>query len=432
MSSTNDGVTSGSPRAFAVRILINRFDRSSGFDAQLASEAFLGLEPRDQVLVKELINGTCRWRGTIDFFISALSRKPLSRLDKEVLWILRTAIYQIVFLRVPNHAAVNEAVSLCRHFRKRSAAGYVNGLLRSFLRGRPEIPEDHSVESLAIRFSHPSWLVERYVNRFGLAKAKRLLSRNNTVPEPVVWVNPFKTTRELFLERLRAEGIEAAPLGQLPAAAVIKAPRFHEHPLYREGSCFFMDPSSQRIANLVDLSRCEWVADVCSAPGGKAMILASQLRPEARLICADSNWRRLDQMKKRFEHHGVRGVSLALADLTGQAPWRAQFDFVLADVPCSGLGTIRSNPDVRWSVHPAELDRYHIRQLQILRNAFAGLKPGGEMVYSTCSTEVEENEEVVNAFLQSQKNAAVFGDFIRTFAEEASGDGFFAARIRRL
>lgn len=415
-----------------MRILLDRFEQQHSLDSFFFRPEFTNLDPRDQALTRELVGGVIRNLTLLDFYIQHLSNRSLDKLDPEVKWILRVGLFQLEFLRVPDYAAVNEAAGLCRQFRKRSAAPFVNAVLRGFLRSKPDIPVDNSAESLALRFSHPGWLVGRYLGRYGLERTVRILEGNNLPPEPVVWVNPFKGERESFLAALEGRGIKALPLEGLPSAAKIEARGFVQDPLYREGFCFFMDASSQRVAGLADLEGCRLLADFCSAPGGKSFILASRMDPGATLFCADIHPVRLGQVRSRAVQYDVRGLEYTIADMTESAPCRQGFDFILVDAPCSGLGTIRSNPDIRWGVTETDLGRFRERQLKILANAFHVLAHGRVLLYSTCSTEPEENEQVIETFLSREQEARLEGEYFRTVPNESGGDGFFAARIRRV
>jgi len=305
-------------------------------------------------------------------------------------------------------------------------------MLRGFLRQRPKLPAGSSCGALAVQFSHPEWLVERYISRYGLESTVSLLKRNNEIPESILWVNPFRTDLTDFLKHLTADGIEYRVLEDLPHAVQIEAQGFTEHQLYQEGHCFFMDASSQKVARLCDLRSGWLIGDLCSAPGGKTFVIADQAGPGCRIICSDVDAIRLNETRKRAELYGIPGLAFVQMDLTQPAALVSNLDFLLLDVPCSGTGTFRSNPDARWRVKETDLAVLHDRQISLLRSAFAALRPECELIYSTCSTEPEENEEVVEEFLSSEKGSELVGDYFRTFPDQKLGDGFFAARVRRI
>jgi len=356
----------------------------------------------------------------------------LHKIDQIILWVLRVSLYQIEFMRVPNYAAVDEAVRLCRRFRKSSAQSFVNGLLRGFLREGPHLPGGSSSDDFAVRFSHPKWLVKRYLSRYGPELTEAILTRNNDKPESVLWVNPFKTNLVDFSKQLTANGIQHSLLEGLPNAVRIEAQGFSEHQLYQEGHCFFMDASSQKVARLCNLGSGWLIGDLCAAPGGKTFVMAEQVGPGSRILCSDVDDFRLGETRRRAEKYEIPVLGFVQMNLTQPAALVPNFDFLLLDVPCSGTGTFRSNPDARWRVKEADLGELHDRQISMLRHAFGLLLPGCDLIYSTCSTEPEENEDVVEEFLISEKRSELVGDYFRTFPDQELGDGFFAAQVRRV
>lgn len=419
-------------RVVAVDALNRLFADSVPLDVVYRSPPYLDLSVQDQGLVRELVDGVLRNRARIDFHISILSNRPLHRIDEVVLWILRVSLYEMESLRIPHYASVHTAVSLCRSVGKTSAKGFVNAVLREFQRHPPELPAGNSVEALAVRYSHPRWLVARYLNRWGLRTSIEVLECNNQLPEPTLWVNTARIEMTEFCETLVSDGFQVEVVAEIPNCARVSGRNLTDHAFYREGYCFFMDLSSQRVANWVDLAGRRVVGDVCAAPGGKSFLIASQLDEDALLVSSDVSRRRLGLMKQRAAHYGLESLNLVQGDLAKGPPFGRNFDFLLADVPCSGLGTIRSNPDIRWTMRESALVQFQERQLRILQGSFAALKRGGCLVYSTCSTEPEENEQVVEDFLAFQKEARLAGEFFRTFPGNQGGDGFFAAQVRRV
>ena len=421
---------SSQPRALAARFLKDLFRHPKKIDSLSRDVDFLNLDSRNRHLVTELVYGVLRNLRLLDHYLGQLSRTPLERLDESILWVLRLALYEIEFLRVPDHAAVHQAVGLCRRFRKASAAGFVNAILRSFLRENPTLPEGRSAQALAVRFSHPEWLVERYLIRYGIDQTEHLLQRNNEPPIPALWVNIFKTDLQSLCRQLEEEQISYQVYSQLPNCITVGSAGFTQHPVYQEGLCFFMDVASQEVAYLTDVKQHRMLADFCCAPGGKSFLLASQKEKEAQMSCCDSSFPRLTETRERAKFLQVPGLNFIHADLTLAPPFRQPFDFVLLDVPCSGLGTLRSNPDIRWKIREEDLLRFHSRQVSLLQNGFAVLRPGGVLTYSTCSTEPEENEWVIEEFLAEEPRAFLAGNFHRTFPEPHPGDCFFAARLK--
>ena len=420
------------PRALAVRFLTELFSKQRNLDSLSQSSEFLELDSRDRRLVTELVKGVLRNRKLLDYYLERLSRTALEQIDEAVLWILRVALYQVKFLRVPDHAAVNEAVDTCRRLHKTSASGFVNAILRSFLREQLPLPKGESANALAVRFSHPEWLVERFLSRYGIQQTLALLERNNEPPPPVHWVNIFKTDLPSFCRELEEDQIPYQVHASLPNCVIVRSSGFAEHPAYLEGRCFRMDAGSQEVAYLGKFKDCRVLGDFCCAPGGKSFLIASQMGEGVRLFCCDASFPRLKETGNRAQLHQVPNLDLIHADLRVHPPFREVFDFILLDVPCSGLGTLRSNPDIRWRIRESDLNRFHSLQLSVLRNGFSVLRRGGELTYSTCSTEPEENESVIEEFLTQEERALAIGDFHRTFPDPHLGDCFFAARIRHV
>ncbi len=418
------------PRLLAVRFLNDLFHDHSQLDLLSQSPEFLELDTRNRRFVTELVYGVLRNRRLLDYYFEKLSRTALDKVDEAVLWVLRVALYQLEFLRVADHAAVSEAVETCRRLHKTSAGGFVNAILRSFLREKPVLPKGESAEALAIRFSHPEWLVERFLDRYGVEQTLGLLERNNEPPPPVHWVNVFRTDLSSLCRELDEDEIPYQVHASLPNCLIVQSPGFAEHPAYSEGRCFRMDAASQEVAYLGELKDHRVLGDFCCAPGGKSFLIASRMSRGARLYCCDASLPRLEETGNRARFLQVPGLNLIHADLRVRPPFRQVFDFILLDVPCSGLGTLRSNPDIRWKIGRSDLEGLHSLQLFVLSHGFSALRPGGELTYSTCSTEPEENESVIEEFLAREEKALMIGDYHRTFPAPHLGDCFFAARIR--
>lgn len=418
-------------RLAVVRLLDELSRPGRRLDALSTHSLFDALSGRDRRLVMELAYGVERRRGSLDYWITQLSQRPIAKIDRLVLWILRSGLYQIEYLRIPERAAVHESVEVCRQLGKSSAAGFVNALLRRFLRCPPGLPEGDSAADLSVRFSHPQWLVERYLNRWGPMRTRAFLERNNLPPEGCLWVNPRKASLDWLRSRLDQQGIACRTHPRLPGCLIVPT-SLARHPLYRRGYCFFMDAASQQVAQMASLQGRRRLGDFCAAPGGKAFLLASHMDRGALLHCTDISWARLDEVRRRARLYRIGGLTYSVADWARSIVFQSLFDFVLLDVPCSGLGTLQSNPDIRWKFRPQDLPRMAQRQSAILQNAFRCLRRGGELVYSTCSTEPEENEQVVDGFLKGRLEARREGEDFRSFPLPYGSEGFYAARIRHV
>ena len=289
-----------SARTVAVRILQRQFSSRGTAVVPSRFGAFASLSRRERSLTLELVRGVARQLGLLDYYLGCLSRLPLARIDPVVRWILRLGLYQLEFLEIPARAAVHQSVELCRFFRHSSAGAFVNGVLRSFQKAKPELPRGDGLDALSIRWSHPKWLVRRYLQRFGLSAARDWLELNNQLPRPLLWINQRRIDQKDFLNRLEGEGIdyELDPRGP---GCVRVATSFAVHELYRSGYCFFLDASSLEVA-LQAAQYCRGrAADLCAAPGNKSFVWASQTHPCANLVCADISYRRLREMRRRAQ-----------------------------------------------------------------------------------------------------------------------------------
>lgn len=420
------------PRGLAVELLRDVSKPGTNLQVLENSSPYRQLSDLDRGFLHQLVLGVLRHRSRLDYEIAAVSRRPLEKLDDVVRWILRVGLFQVRHLRVADWAAVNETVSLCRRFRVSSAASFVNGVLRHLIRNPQPLPRGDSPLEISIRTSHPEWLVRRYLNRFGRSRALFMLEKNNTEAPPFFWISPFRCQKPDFLEILKREGVAYQDVPDLPQGVLIQEPAFPRHRLYREGFGFFMDASSQQVMLLPGLDSCRRVADLCAGTGNKSFLLRSRLNRAARLLSMDLSLRKVHQARRRARLHGVPRIDFVAGDAARELPFRVPFDFLLVDVPCSGLGTLRSNPDIRWKIDEEDLSSFRRRQRSILCHAFKSLKPGGELLYVTCSTEPEENDEVVEFLMGREQQAQLVGDAFRTFPGPGDGDYFYASRVRHL
>ena len=400
-------------RTAAFRIAL-RVDRDSAYaDELLHSVQMAKLESRERAFVTELVMGSLRRRGELDYLISRQYSKPLRTVDPEVLTALRLGAYQLRHMEyVAAHAAVSDSVELVKHARKRSAGGLVNALLR-------RLPPSPAPDDAA-RFSHPPWLVNRWESAFGRATCTALLRANLKRP-PAYFRIPAPVATRGLLERLRSAGIDAEPT-DVPRAYRLVSGSANEARIAAGTPLLIQDINSQRVGLLLDVRLDSKVLDVCAAPGGKARLLAES----APVVGADRHLRRLGV----FRRLGSRGIHLVALDAERPLPFSRQFDRVLVDAPCSGTGTLARNPEIKWRLQPDDISDLRKRQARILGNALDALAPGGLLVYATCSLEPEENEYVVEGAIRSRPgwNAQ---KALATIPGREPGDGFQAWRIRR-
>jgi 16S rRNA (cytosine967-C5)-methyltransferase len=369
-------------------------------------------DERDQALASEIAIGVERWRAALDHLIVHFARRPLERLDAEIVAILRLSIYQLVYLaRVPAAAIVNDAVDLAGREGKRSAAGLVNAVLRSISRRRDSLPlparptdpahRAAALDYLSISLSHPRWLVARWHDRCGFEATRRWLEFNNRAAPLTLRANPIHSTRDELSVRLAADGIVTKPGRFGPDALVVIEGSPLRHPGTESGLFVVQDEAAQLVTLLAGPRPGPRILDTCASPGGKTSALAASVRTNGLVVACDVRDRRMALLRQTIRMTGVRNVRLVQADLLAPLPFSTRFDCVFVDVPCSGLGILRRDPDIRWRRRESDLQPMAASELQMLRHAADRVRVGGRLVYATCSSEPEENEEVAEAFLRA-------------------------------
>src|SRR5580658_7619110 len=485
-------------RAAAFDVLL-RVERESSYASDLLhAPAHANLSTPDHALATELVMGVLRWRSRLDAEIAPASSQPLSKLDIEILISLRLALYQFRWLdRIPQRAALHESIELVKRARKRSAASFVNAVLRKLSAAPPNqtptnaensSPEISSPETLARSLAHPQWLVERWARAYGLSAAQQICQHNQSVPATAIRLRT--ATAE---QQLNEEGMTLIPGGLLTSARRVQAGDITKTQAFRTGQIVIQDEASQLVAALVGsagLSEGSRILDCCAAPGGKtlaiadhapsAAITAVELHPHRARLLQNLLHQRLSNQNLSHQNSqhpakrssgspvgpGLKQQSSAsiqiLAADAQHLPLSMHFDRVLADVPCSGTGTLARNPEIKWRLTLDDLARLAQRQFAILRSALSHVAPGGRLIYSTCSLEKEENENVVEQALSennsfrlldcrvelnhlkesgeltwpdqasSDPTSLTRGLYLRTIPGIHPCDGFFAAIFERL
>ena len=368
----------------------------------------------DRGLLQAILFGVLRNRRLLDHWIGELRK---GKLDPETRDVLRVGLCQTLLLGIPDHAAVNETVE-CG---KSPVRGLVNAVLRRSIAIRKELLDGTGDLPPAVALSHPDWLFKRWRQAFGKAEAIALMEWNNQPAEMFYRVNPL-----------------APPAGGLPGREVEGAPGFHQlegappSELLAAGAIYIQDPATRHSVDLLAPAAGESILDACAAPGGKAFLIAAALGTSSGLVCTDSNEKRLPRLRENLTRLHAGDAEISCHDWTKPAPekWHGAFDGILLDVPCSNTGVIRRRVDVRWRLQPADIERIATTQRKILENAAPCLNPGGRMVYSTCSIEAEENQQLVDSFL------AEHPEFERIETRDAlpfrdGTDGAFAALLRK-
>ena len=368
-------------------------------------------DPRDRALATEIAVGVQRWRAVLDHLITTFAKRRLDQLDSEVVDILRLSAYQLLHLtRVPAAAVVDDGVNLAGRVGKASAKGFVNAVLRKVSRTRASLPLpprppdpsdiDAAIAYLSISLSHPEWLVRRWLARFGFDDCERWLQFNNTPAPLTLRVNRVRTTADALRAELQRLDIAATPTRYAPDGLTIeRGDRAMPTELERlEGQFLIQDEASQLVTLLAGPHPGPRVLDLCASPGGKTTALAAAMADSKGLVACDVRERRLAVLRRTLDAAGLPGVPLVQLDLRQPVPFRGRFECVLVDAPCSGLGTLRRDPDIKWRCQPDDLPAFARTQRQMLRNAAEAVAPGGRLIYATCSSEPEENEAVARDF----------------------------------
>jgi 16S rRNA (cytosine967-C5)-methyltransferase len=427
--------------------------------ANLALDAHLTkskLEGRDRALATEITYGVTRRRGTVDWAIGQVATRPLEQIDPWIRNILRAAVYQILYMeRIPHSAAVDEAVNLARQYGHEGVAKFVNGVLRNLLRKLPTLPwpdpAKDPVGALAVQYSHPEWLVESWTERFGTEDAKQLMESSNRVPPLTIRVNRLKATRDEVIAALEAEGVKAEPTPHSPDGLIIHELTSASHldrlkPM-KAGLFTVQDESSMLVGPVVAPKPGDTVIDVAAAPGGKTTHMAEIMQNQGKIIAMDIHPHKVDLVEQNAKRLGatiIEGVAMDAREASKRLANQA--DAVLCDVPCSGLGTLARRPDARWRKAPEDVEGLVPIQQAILESAAQCVKPGGTLVYSTCTIEPRENQEMVEAFVADHPDftfdditkylppslaADAHGGYIQLLPHIHGTDGFFICRMTR-
>ncbi len=452
--------TAVSPARLAAFQVLRRVEEDSAFaSVLLASLSDEELRADDRALCYELVLGVLRWQLWLDHLIEHYARRKALSLDAPVRRALRLGLYQLRFLaRVPPSAAVNESVNLVKQARLASAASFVNAVLRRATREPAYDPTANIVDPvtrLAVETSHPLHLIERWSKAFGVDETKAFAHANNEVPP-----NSFRLTMKTMktpagqqhaeavgkdvLEQLRAAGGKLEPSFIAQESWRIEGAGNLLRELARDGAIYIQDEASQLIAHVLDAKACERVLDACAAPGGKTTHIAAKTNDKAFIVAGDVHEHRLRTVFESCARQGVTSVRPVVFDAARALPFAPEsFERVLVDAPCSGTGTLRRNPEIRWRIQNPDIEALATQQKKILDCAAQTLRKGGRLLYSTCSVEVEENEAVVDDFLSRNNcfrqlflnvpdSLKTAKGFARTWPQRDGADGFFVALLERV
>jgi 16S rRNA (cytosine967-C5)-methyltransferase len=414
------------------------------------------IEPREAALATELVYGSIQRRNTLDAVLNRYINKGVEKLQPWVRSLFRLSAYQLLYLdRVPAHAAVSEAVAIAKRKGHQGISGMVNAVLRNITRASEPLAPPPSLspsERIAFVHSHPEWLVKRWITQFGEETAERIARANNEPPAASVRANALRITRDELLGRFAASGLDARPSELSPdGIALTGAGNMAHSAWYKDGLCTIQDESSMLVAISVDPSPGMRVLDCCAAPGGKTTHLAERMKGEGEVVSCDIHPHKRELIDSNVRRLGLTNVVTRTADATKLAEHFPidSFDRILLDAPCSGFGVIRRKPDIKWTKTEGDVREIAALQGEILASVHRLLKPGGVLVYSTCTLDAEENERQIEAFLREHPEFRLDDGFpdaiaprvlercsagsgqLRILPHDFGSDGFYIARLRK-
>ena len=431
-------VSDQNPREIAVRVLKQRQERQSYVEKLMEIELSQAqLSPQNRALCQELVYGIVRWQASLNWLIERKTSGRTQNLTLQIL--LQLGLYQLFWLeRIPAHAAVHETVELARLMGFGPQSGFVNAILRGYTReleATRKLLNDLKQTQPALGYSHPDWLVERWQARYGVEKTAQLLDWNNSAPGTFARLNTLKTDAPTLLRNWEQEEVTlnvrqwdwtgdnfVFELRSHRSLAMMRT--------FKEGYFYVQDPSTLLAVRELNPQPGETVLDLCAAPGGKTTFMAQLMQNRGRIVAQDNQPERLKLIQENCVRLGVTCVETSVAATGNQPLSAAQFDRILVDAPCSNTGVLRRRVDLRWRIRLEEIARLRGEQLEILRRAALQLKPGGTLVYSTCSLEPEENDQVVAQFLASEPQFKL--ERARQLLPFVEGvDGAYVATLRR-
>lgn len=448
MNSKSYRMWNGNVRDAALSILM-AIEKSQAYSNLLLHQTIekYDIEPKDRGLLTEITYGTLQHKMTLDYYLEPFIKR---KLDDWVRQLLRLSLYQIHYLdRIPNHAAVNEAVEITKKRSHKGTAGLVNGILRSILREGVRSTEEivDPIERLSIEASHPLWLIERWVKQFGFEKAATMAFENNTPPAHTVRVNTNRIEVQEAIDMLLDEGIVAYQSEIIPECLHIEKGQVAKTKAYQYGAVSIQDESSMIPTYALQIEPGQRVLDMCAAPGGKSMHIAEKLKGEGSLVSVDLHPHKVKLIADQATRLGFTNIETRTWDsreLTNEYD-EESFDRILVDAPCSGLGVIRRKPDIKYTKKEEDFASLQKIQNRLLDEAFKLLKPNGLMVYSTCTIDEVENVGTVNAFLADHPDMQLekldvlpeafhhmmTNGMIHIFPQDFNSDGFFVAAFRK-
>lgn len=441
------------PRKIALNILVD-IEKNAAF-SNITINKYLKknkVSSLDRRFISQLVYGVLENKQYLDYIVRNLSKTKINKIQIEILNILRLGLYQIIFLeKIPESAAVNESVKLAKKVNFR-LSGFVNGILRSFLRERDSIKlpkyEDNPVEHLSLKYSHPEWLVNKWVDDYGIDFTKELLEANNQVPNLTIRTNTLRATRDELIDELNRDGVVCQRGEITPEAIIIQSMKEGLDNLkpFNNGLFQVQDESSMLVSHVLKPREGQFILDVCSAPGGKSTHIAQLMNNKGKILSRDIHEHKLDLIKENCERLGISIVNTEKFNaLKLDKGLLSSADKVLVDAPCSGFGIIRRKPEIRYFKEYKHIIELSKMQIKMLSMSSKYVKNGGELLYSTCTIQDEENENVIKEFLRQNDNFALMDvnsylpeslhskkEYLQLYPNITNTDGFFICKMKRL
>ena len=414
-------------RKTAVKVLL-KIEKEGAYSNLAVAEALKTAEltPQDKALATALIYGVLDRKITLDFILSKFLKTPVSKTEPFTLAVLRTALYQIKYMdKIPESAAVNEAVKIMKSSKFSRNSGFVNGVLRSVLRTDVALPEGDNAEDLSVKYSCPLWIVESFLKDYGVEDTKALLEESLKPAGTVLRINTIKTDIETVKSKLSDVPFKESE----NCLELVKGIDISKSELYKEGLVYVQDYASQKAVATLDPKKGDRVLDMCSAPGSKAFTMANLMENEGEIVACDLYPHRVELIEKSARRLGIKIIDSRVLDATKFDENLGQFDCILCDVPCSGLGVIRRKPEIKYTKSD-DFGELEAIQLAIVKNALRYLKKGGKLLYSTCTLRKAENENLVISLKKEYNDLYLISE--KTFMPHKDGtDGFYCALLKK-
>ncbi len=413
-------------------------------------------DKRDRALITAIVYGVLRYRQRLDYIISQIANRPLEKIDKKVLIALRVAIYQIDYLeRIPARAAVNETIKAVKNNINRGIVGFINGVLRNYIRNKNKIKwpdrDEKPVKFIASYYSHPEWMVKKWLSKYGYNDTVSLCKENNKIPDLIIRRNILKSTENEFISAFKNKNIEIYSSGIADSFIIKSYDSIGNLPLYDSGGFFVQGSAATLTGHVLNPIPDIRILDMTAAPGGKTTHLAELMNNRGEIIALDIYDHKIKLIKDNCKRLGINIVDTIKID-AAKFNSSVLFDKILLDAPCSGLGVLANKPELKWRIKPSDIDNLSSLQYNLLEKALTLLKPGGELVYSTCTLTDSENKQVINKFLDNYSNKVQIlslkedlkrlgvehlypdcnTEYIELFPPQSGTEGFFMAKFRRI